>query len=1132
MASPDSEALCQTISLADIQPFEEYLKRGNIDFNHRDCTGRTPLQLACVASSPAIVRSLIEAGAHITPRTKDGQTALHLAAKRGNAEIIRILLSKSAENKHKAYPTGGHSPGSGEELDNELDTDEHGDSVHLLRIDPTDRSPARRIFEDIDEVGADVYKHPDVISWKDFTTPLHLAILHGHTEAVVELLSFGANPVTSLRTYPPASDLLIPRFRPQTGLLPTLYLSLLLPREKAREISRILLDESGVSVAQVNPTRTTLLQYIVASGYDELLDLYTQIDEKGFKLALDYVYVKPALFPRVYSVLNTALDLKREAAAMKLLEAGAKPFIGYEDFIENVDFAKFRPPKRLDFSSRYYRLAGQPIISAVENELPRVAMEILRREADPCTWRYLSTGHTRGYSVLDAVCQKLESLKAFLSPSLHQQGALRPFDEHKEYFSGLAEGTYQMWAGKVILDRAHSCYKNMQRAHEGKKKEPNKPQGFDAKRQAVQSLIVDYEILKEELLARGAKPFKELHPEAPTSDRESQARREYTGDIYNRPALSPFESGQEAYLELFEAAWQGDSETIKRLALEKQGDNGLEVSKCDRLDLSPLSLATLRRHWDAARLIVRIYQAQSPKFVQPRYFFTDASLDRDAFNAFSHKAASLCMSMSTTGSDSNLHMNLMEHAVMENDPRLLAFLLEIGDLTSPYRHGRRLGTLSERYFLLAMKLGRVECLAEIITKTGFGIPLREPKIGENERAPKALPSAVNQPKRSERPPLLAAATQGNLAATKWFLGADPAGSYLQYVSTHPEEDRVQQFSQSGTSSKEALQTWLSWRDDLVLHCAVISEQCEESEGLIRYLVQNFPSYLNSRSTEGHTPLALAFSLQRTAFARILIDAGADQSAHDRFGNNILHLTLVSIEWEACKNPHALTEMVGLLDRQIIPSLLNKRCQRHLTPLARWMSYCEGSYRPLHYPSRDNDPNRDNRLAIAEFLLDLGESSRQNQLELRDARGNTPAHIAVMKQFPDILRAILDRLPDMLSWENSSGNTVLETARDAWVELVLGDQALLLDIQWPALSRKPGIQDDLIDRDPRYFVSSPLDARKVPQITYELCLEWDRLHPGQRKLFSRKMADDLLLGKHTRWGHCLEDWLFRVGRDVV
>jgi ankyrin repeat protein len=167
MANSDTEALCQTISLADIQAVEECLQQGNIDPNHRDCTGRTPLHLACIASSPAIVRSLIKAGAHITPLTKDGHTALHLASKRGNVEIIRILLSKSAENKHKANPKGGHDTGPGEKLDNALDTDEHGDSIHLLQIDPTDRAPARSLFEDLNEVGTDVYEHPDVRSRKD-----------------------------------------------------------------------------------------------------------------------------------------------------------------------------------------------------------------------------------------------------------------------------------------------------------------------------------------------------------------------------------------------------------------------------------------------------------------------------------------------------------------------------------------------------------------------------------------------------------------------------------------------------------------------------------------------------------------------------------------------------------------------------------------------------------------------------------------------------------------------------------------------------------------------------------------------------------------------------------------------------
>jgi ankyrin repeat protein len=70
-----------------------------LQVNRRDYTGRTPLHLAVMASSPEIVQCLIDHGARLVARLVDGKTALHIAAARGNATMVKALMDKSLENE-------------------------------------------------------------------------------------------------------------------------------------------------------------------------------------------------------------------------------------------------------------------------------------------------------------------------------------------------------------------------------------------------------------------------------------------------------------------------------------------------------------------------------------------------------------------------------------------------------------------------------------------------------------------------------------------------------------------------------------------------------------------------------------------------------------------------------------------------------------------------------------------------------------------------------------------------------------------------------------------------------------------------------------------------------------------------
>lgn len=65
--------------------------------------GYTPLMRACWGKQPAAARMLLEHGANPNIARHDGQTALHLAAKRGSAYGLKLLLEYGADPKALAY---------------------------------------------------------------------------------------------------------------------------------------------------------------------------------------------------------------------------------------------------------------------------------------------------------------------------------------------------------------------------------------------------------------------------------------------------------------------------------------------------------------------------------------------------------------------------------------------------------------------------------------------------------------------------------------------------------------------------------------------------------------------------------------------------------------------------------------------------------------------------------------------------------------------------------------------------------------------------------------------------------------------------------------------------------------------
>lgn len=292
---------------------------------------------------------------------------------------------------------------------------------------------------------------------------------------------------------------------------------------------------------------------------------------------------------------------------------------------------------------------------------------------------------------------------------------------------------------------------------------------------------------------------------------------------------------------------------------------------------------------------------------------------------------------------------------------------------------------------------------------------------------------------------------------------------------------------------------------LSLHCAVLSKPSEESERLVEHLAKQYPGCLETKSLEGYTPLALAFSLHRTSYAKILIEAGADQTTRDRSGNNLIHLLLCDKNGEARDKPDNLESLLALLDSRLIPSLLMERSSEQpgsLTPLARWIlrAYGFDSY-------QSNSIETDGKTAVLRIILDLAQSTGQKHLEMLDGAGNTPIHNAVKGELPQALELMIDRRADLLHRESATGTTPFEMAVDKWVHKATEGPPHIPPETPSSWNDEDAPYREVLEQQPEYFVKKK-EAQYVERVICELCRQRTQTGGQKRKLVTLYEANEV------------------------
>lgn len=830
--------LCQAIVDKDLEHVEDWLSQEGADPNKRDYTGRTPLHLAVISSSPAIVKCLVDHGARLIARIADGRTALHLAAARGDVEIVRILLEKSNANEEeeeekqdqrrkardgavneavkderdiaKQNSDLSGSEDEGEDSDGELiDESSSDDGVKsmatgsFVKVENKDESEkAEAVPLDDDQNDPDFYKI-DAVAWDSKCSALHLAILGGHCE-VVELLcqEFGADPLLPIKF----SD--GPYGNANAAIL-TLVLALALPVEKAVRMCETLL-RLGATSSQADTTGITAFHRYIQNNDMKVIESLWENDKLGLKTAINHVAVTgPTWSSHATSPLMTAIDQGNSILVLKLLDAGAKPGIDFDSWLQG---AKFSFENQLgDFNSnqdKFHDGTEQPLLLAIRSPQPTMALDILERGVDPNTltkasWNVVrnewARRHHRGETALDVVRKFASKLRRYEGEPVRVRSeannwgcgtmaTLSTTEEPRgaaEFLSQFTNGTYQHWLVSSSINEKMEGHKRNLQNLEKEKERISSLKGLAEKKEAIEDILSQLELVESALLEKGAKTFAELYPNFETTPQPQSDSNDSTSQA-DYGALLGFKGVKDltldrknAYIQLFEAAWIGDLEAIKSLTLAPWGPDEkeppLKLAVTDLARNSPFSLAFLKGHFDTAKAILEIAQAQwspteeekarfrlaKPKDEEESYEESDAGdsdsepeiykeIINDRFTI--DNIGQVSMQVKSTVLPSVFlswfvptfvlrggkaeetrfdNKSLLTFAITQNDNDRFRFLLDMhirfanSNPESEDAQADKFYTFPDFEFGHAIRMGQVTMLAEAIRRTGAGIPVEE-----------------------------------------------------------------------------------------------------------------------------------------------------------------------------------------------------------------------------------------------------------------------------------------------------------------------------------------------------------------------------------------------------------------------
>ncbi|KAH8717239.1 Uncharacterized protein HC256_001939 [Beauveria bassiana] len=822
--------LCQSIVDGDLEDVMNWLSQEDADPNQRDYTGRSPLQLAVTSSTPEMVKCLVDHGARLTARLADGKTALHLAAVRGNAEIVKILMEKSISNEEdendkqdrkrraekstsqqievEAEAVTKAKPKDSATSVEESRSEDEGSDAELVEATETTADVVSVVTGSFVKVKDGVkgdedhlpeesedepdYYQIDLLAWDIPCSPLHLAIAEGHENIVELLCDYGADAILPVKF-----------LKYENAAILTLVLALSLPPEKAKSMAELLL-RLGAMCSQAEGNGCTAFHRYLKSGQSDMVDLLLTNDKAAAKAAVNHLLISGYSWSmNVEAPLQVAIDNGDSVMAIKLLDIGARPEIDFDTWVKAshvTNKSSFSSNNLEENKKSFKNSVEQPLLCAVRAASADVALRLIEDGANvncltPKSEQLLHNNYMRSYnkgeSVLDVVRYIIEKLSESeeSGSSLIKPQLLPGMDE---YLAKLAPGSYLHTLVSYDIDKKRKDFEASLKHYEEQRKRADAKGGAEEKQDAIDSAISELNMIEKALVDAGAKTFAELYPDVETATENNKNRyygtieKEeypvYKFDLWFVDDRNMTDNRRQGYIDLMEAAWQGDIGKIKSLTLQpwgpEQDQPPLMADIRDNHNHSPFSFAFLRGHYTTAKAILEIIQAQwTPQEEDEVRYKIEGENDSDQDDEYSDDREDY-----SDDGDSENHVRIVSEKVDKNYTidnigevsmqvkshtkpveRLMAgcrvFTLENGvfkqgetddtlfahairnddmtglkvllDMAQHFSEAPKAGdegrkstfAFKDGDFILAVKSGNTQALRQIIKKTGAGVPL-------------------------------------------------------------------------------------------------------------------------------------------------------------------------------------------------------------------------------------------------------------------------------------------------------------------------------------------------------------------------------------------------------------------------
>lgn len=470
-------------------------------------------------------------------------------------------------------------------------------------------------------------------------------------------------------------------------------------------------------------------------------------------------------------------------------------------------------------------------------------------------------------------------------------------------------------------------------------------------------------------------------------------------------------------------------------------------------------------------------------------------------------------------------VDLLQLAIWTDDRLLFKFLLELMRHYFDKRAASQdVGQFSvfrieERHFDYAIRLDRKGAIAEMIKLGGAGVPLvalaeeagidvhDHPKTykglsvyGKKRRDWAAAwggPSTYGTPHTMDSP-LTKAIRSSAIECTDWLLSEAPVRCYLEFGSAAEKsgDNHLRHLLQSGGGFESMVIKFLGSSKHVALHeCAALNkrEPLPEDLAMLHHLLKVLPECLESKDADelGATPLAMAFTVASPKAASVLVDAGANQCTRNDLGENLLH-ALLSDSRVPHKKPALITQMLELIDKRLPQSLFTQRTYpKHgsTTPLSRWVG---------NGGSKDESEDGCETLRV---LLKYGEGA---ELAIIDGAGSTPLHHLLGSGNVPLSRVLLERSPELIHRENSTGRTPYE---------VMQDQQLARHFKGPPeiKGERFKAKKDIITESPRDFVGIGEAAdqkQSIDELFEEVRSKLEAAGQSKRRLVTLNEANEV------------------------